>query len=98
MTPPTPSRDLREQRKHGVFVVEQAQVYRAGGRRYFSRAAAIRRYAKEKFFTKHPCECEAADYADNYPGYNCGSHDAWEKVRPRYLRWILAVLRKLRTT
>ena len=44
-----------------VYVVETATIYRAGGRRFFSRDAAIRRFARVRFFAKHPCECEQED-------------------------------------
>lgn len=67
--------------------VEQATVYRAvGGRRYFTKAAALNGYAKAKFRRKHPCECESANYADGYPGFTCHVHDLRDKVLPRYLR------------
>ena len=71
-----------------VFAVEQATVYRAGGRRWFTRKAAIKAYASAKFRTKHSCECEQGDYASGYPGYNCHVHDVWDRVMPRYLRLI----------
>lgn len=77
-----------------VYAVETARVYRAGGRRFFSRAAAIRRYAKEKFFAKHPCVCEQPEHDSGYPGFDCGEHDRWEKVKPRYVRVIRKALRR----
>ena len=77
-----------------VFVVEQATVYRANGRRYFSRSSAIRGYAKGRIREKHPCECEGADYESNYPGFDCGCHALREKVLPRFVRVIRKALRK----
>jgi hypothetical protein len=71
-----------------VVVIEQATVYRAGGRRWFTRRAAIKAYAHAKFKAKHPCECERGEYSSGYPGYECGAHDHREKVMPRYLRWL----------
>ena len=71
-----------------VYIVELATVYRAGNRRFFSRDATLRRYARDRFFLKHPCTCEQGDYASGYPGYDCGMHAAWERIRPRYLRAI----------
>jgi hypothetical protein len=69
-----------------IFVVEQATVYRAGGRRWLTRKAAIKAYAAAKFRRKHPCECEQGDYASGYPGYTCPVHDARDRVLPRYVR------------
>jgi hypothetical protein len=69
-----------------IFVTEQATVYRAGGRRWFTRQAAIKAYAGAKWRAKHPCECEHGDYASGYPGYTCQTHDARDAVMPRYLR------------
>lgn len=78
-----------------VFTIETARVYRAGvsGRRYFSKTGAVLGYAKAKFRAKHPCECEAADYATNYPGFGCHVHDLRDKVLPRYVRVLRRRLR-----
>ena len=80
-----------ERRQVSLFTVESATVYRAGGRRYFTKSAALRQYAKTKFKAKHPCECEHPDPSSGYPGYNCGVHDVFDKVMPRYLRWLRRV-------
>jgi len=69
-----------------VFTTEMATVYRAGGRRWFSKSAAIKAYARAKFRAKHRCECENADYSTGYGGYTCGIHAVFDKVMPRYLR------------
>jgi hypothetical protein len=81
-----------------VYKIETATVYRACGRRYFSRDAAIKHYARQRFFTKHPCECEREEYASGYPGYGyyCGHHEHWQKVMPRYLRIIRKQLRAIK--
>lgn len=73
-----------------IFQVEQATVYRAGGRRWFTQKAALKAYANAKFRAKHRCECEQGDYSTGYAGYTCGIHAIYDKVMPRYLR----VLRK----
>lgn len=78
-----------------MIAVEQATVYRAGNRRYLTRSGAILGHARTQFFAKHPCECEQPDYASGYPGMTCDVHDAWERVKPRYLRWIRRCLRKV---
>jgi hypothetical protein len=77
-----------------VFEVEQATVYRANGRRFFSRTAAIRAYAKGRIREKHPCDCEGADYENGYPGYDCGCHARLDRVLPRFVRLIRKALRK----
>jgi hypothetical protein len=69
-----------------VFISEQATVYRAGGRRWFTQKAAIKAYANAKFRAKHRCECEQPEYDSGYPGATCGIHAVYDKVMPRYLR------------
>ena len=71
-----------------AIVVEQATVYRAGGRRWFTRSAAEKAYAAAKFRAKHRCECEHPDYSSGYSGYTCGVHDLRDRVLPRYLRFL----------
>jgi len=77
-----------------IYEVETARVYRANGRRFLSRSSAIRAYAVGRFKAKHPCDCEAADYADGYPGYDCGVHQYRDRVLPRYVRFIRRQLGK----
>lgn len=84
----------RERNNREVFTTEQATVFRAGGRRYLTRTAAIMGYAKARFRAKHPCECEGADYADGYPGFTCHVHDLRDKVLPRYVRLIRRCLKR----
>lgn len=81
-----------------VVAAETATVYRGGSRRYFTKLAAIKGHAKAKFRQKHPCECEAMDYAAQYPGYNCHVHDLWERVGPRYVRFLRFVARRIKST
>ena len=72
-----------------VYQASQATVYSAGGRRYFTKAAALRAYVRSKFRAKHPCECEAPDMSIGYAGYDCGLHgEAFERVSARYIRFI----------
>jgi hypothetical protein len=82
----TEARATGPQEPTGMFIVEQATVFRAGGRRWFTQKTAIKAYAAAKFRAKHPCECEQGDYASGDPGFNCGVHDLRERVLPRYLR------------
>jgi hypothetical protein len=82
-----------------AVVVETATVYRAvGGRRYLTRRGALNGYAKAKFRAKHRCECEPRDYADGYGGYECGIHALYDRVMPRYLRWLHRVDKVLAKT
>jgi hypothetical protein len=77
-----------------VFVAETTTVYRVPGhRRYLSKQAAIRAYAKGKIRAKRPCECENGSYEDGYSGYDCGCQAHIERVLPRYLRLIRRRLR-----
>jgi hypothetical protein len=69
-----------------MITVEQATVYRGGGRRWFTKRAAVKAYAAAKFRTKHPCKCENPDYGSGYPGYVCHVHELRECVLPRYVR------------
>lgn len=52
---------------------ETAQVYRGGGRRFFTRKAAERSEAKSIIRTR--CECEHGDGSPyGYPGQTCTYH------------------------
>ena len=75
---------------NALWAEESATVYRAGGRRWFTKRAALRAYARRKFKAKHRCECEQGDYGSGYPGYTCHVHAVWDKVMPRYLRFLFA--------
>lgn len=81
--------------KQSVLSVETATVFRGGGRRYFTKKAALKSYANRRYRLKHPCECEQPDYGSGYPGYSCMACLAREKVMVRYLRMLKkAELRK----
>lgn len=68
--------------------VETATVYRAAGRRYFTKKAAIHRLALKRVKDKHHCECEPD------VGYTCGVHDGdwFNRVVARYERILKRVL------
>lgn len=80
-----------------VFSVESATVFRAGGRRFFSKLAAIRAYARQKVNAKHRCDCEQGDYSSGYPGYDCGIHEGRDRLTARYVRFLRAKLRKVKS-
>jgi hypothetical protein len=50
---------------------EVATVFRGGGRRWFTRAAAER--AEARTILKRRCECESGD-GNRYPGFTCDLH------------------------
>lgn len=87
-----------------IYSEETATVYRAcNGRRYFSKRAAIHRYAIGRVFDRYPCECEAE------VGYTCPSHrgkdhlgqdNYFERLLQRFERWLRrhASQRKTRST
>ena len=52
--------------------MEPATVYRGATRRYLSRRAAERSFAKAAFMKL--CECEPPIHADRYPGATCWYH------------------------
>jgi hypothetical protein len=76
-------------------VVETAKVYRAGGRRWFTKRAACRALAKQ--IINERCECEPDDRwgDDSYditPGITCWyhkDHDRLEKIIRRMARIIM---------
>jgi hypothetical protein len=76
-------------------VVETAKVYRAGGRRWFTKQAACRALAKE--IINQRCECEPTVYwgsgsCDCTPGITCWYHkdpDRLEKIIRRMARIIM---------
>lgn len=57
-----------------MIAVENATVFRGGGRRWFTRRAAGRAEAKARI--KERCECEEGDMdmGGVYPGYTCEYH------------------------
>lgn len=74
-----------------MIEIETAKVFRGGGRRWFTKRAAIRAEAARYFRERHLCECESADHATGTPGYVCENHgDFREKFIRRVMRMILA--------
>ena len=68
--------------------VEPATVYRAAGRRWFTKEAALKRAAHAMIRRKYPCECEEPEW-DAYGGYHCGRHpgnDEYDRLRHRLIR------------
>ena len=73
-------------------VVETAKVYRAGGRRWFTKRAACRALAREA--VNERCECEPTVYwgpgsCDCTPGQTCWYHkdpERLEKILRRLTR------------
>ena len=61
---------------------EQATVYRSGGRRFFTRHAAIRRYAIDRIRERYACECEPE------VGFTCGMHVSRENKEDRWIRLV----------
>jgi len=71
---------------------ETATVYRAGGRRWFTKKGAARAEARALYRNRHPCECELPSGfgAGSYPGYVCEYHgERQEKFVSRVARLIL---------
>lgn len=74
--------------------IERATVYRGGGRRWLTIAAAVRadchRRLRERGSNgsrpRWKCECEAADTESGYSGYQCGVHERAIVVVTRHLR------------
>lgn len=76
---------------HLIVGCEQATVYRAGNRRFFTKRAAYNHAAREKIRSR--CDCEPLDYADFASGYMpmaCRYHedmDRCAKLQARLARW-----------
>ena len=79
-------------------VVETAKVYKANGRRYFTKRAACRALAKQIINQRCGCETGDADYfpgkGSGYPGMTCWYHkdqERLEKIITRMARIIMRV-------
>lgn len=59
---------------------EPAVVFKAAGRRYFTRKAAINALARQTI--RRRCECERADWLTNDAGFTCDLH----RDRTRYAK------------
>ena len=81
----------------GVTVEPAPKVYRAAGRRWFSKRAACRAAAREKINSR--CECEPPEpgytHGCGYPGMTCWYHkdaERYEKLVSKlaavYARWM----------
>jgi hypothetical protein len=64
--------DLISRVRSATVGVETAQVFRGGGRRWFTRQAAERAEARKAW--KRVCECDESRPAEGYPGYTCTVH------------------------
>lgn len=62
-----------------MLQIETATVYRAAGRRFFTKDAAIHALAKQKYKQKHPCECSGVD--EDYCGLHPGEPNADKAIR-----------------
>jgi len=70
--------------------IETATVYRAAGRRWFTKKAAIN--AEARAMIKKRCECGKPDRATGDGGWACRFHDArtgyGARVKARLVRWL----------
>ncbi len=70
-----------------------ARVFKGGGRRFFSRAAAYRAEAKARMFAQRPCDCDPGS-PEHYgaDGNACELHDMdtvrFARLRDRYARML----------
>jgi hypothetical protein len=63
--------------------VQNATVFKAHGRRFFTKEAALNRCFWFRVREKYPCECEYET------GYNCGVHkgnERFDKLHKRFLK------------
>lgn len=68
-----------------------ARVFKGGGRRFFSRAAAYRAEAKARMFQQRPCDCDPGTPGHyGADGNTCELHSMdtvrFAKLRDRYAR------------
>ncbi len=71
--------------------VVTARVFKGGGRRFFSRAAAYRAEAKARMFQQRPCDCDPDQPGfRDADGHICELHGMdtvrFAKLRDRYAR------------
>jgi hypothetical protein len=72
--------------------IETAQVYRGGGRRWFTRQAAERAEARKAW--NRVCECDESDSATGYPGHVCTVHSDPKKYQRRIRLYVAMFLRR----
>jgi hypothetical protein len=78
---------------------ETATVYKGGGRRWFTRDAAVRAEGKQLYRQaigrKDRCECESvSDDAFGDYNYPCKYHDYDSGIRARYMRFTAHQIQK----
>ncbi len=79
---------------------ETAQVFRGGGRRWFSKGAAIHGEARAMYQAaskaKGRCDCDSGrGYGPGEePGYMCKYHDHSDPVYGRYIRYAQHLIKK----
>lgn len=68
------------------ITVEQATVYRGGGRRFFTKRAAANNAARQTI--KSRCGCDDDDHGIGYPGVTCPLHEPerYHKILRRLAR------------
>lgn len=76
-----------------MVIEETARVWRAAGRRWFTKQAAERAEAKAWVFTKRPCDCSSPEPEYGDGGYTCHLHGL---DRDRFKRIIRRVVLRLR--
>lgn len=74
-----------------IVTKETATVYRGAGRRFFTKDAAYRSFAREALRTV--CECEEPDHSMGYPGYTCHYHQD-EETYQKYVRRLAGFYRE----
>lgn len=85
---------------------ESAQVFRGGGRRWFSKGAAINAEANAAWklvsAAKDRCDCESrrapsghmVGFNDDSDWYECEYHQHESPVRGRYIRYVRHLIKK----
>lgn len=71
--------------------VVQATVYKAGGRRWFTKKAALRAEAKQIYRKRYPCECDGPVHEEGYPGYGCPHHGEHQE---KFVRRVARLLKE----
>lgn len=85
-----------------MILTESAIVYRGGGRRWFTKKAAINAEAKAMWrsvsILKNRCDCDShgtpIDYGFDFGEYVCEYHEQDSKVFKRYVRFAKHCIKK----
>lgn len=86
-----------------TVTTETATVYKGGGRRYFSKSAAIHSEARAAYRvaikSKDRCDC-STEFHEGFGDYNdtCKYHDHSEPVYGRYIRFAEHCIKKASNT